>query len=220
MSEWPAAVLWDLDGTLIDTEPYWQQAEQRLAEIYGGEWRPEHSAHIVGMALLDAADYLRTALGLAAGREELCDHLVADVVECLRRHVPWRPGARELLAQLTDFGLPCGLVTMSYQRIVDPVVETLPDDTFAVVVTGDDVQRGKPDPEPYRTAAARLGLPAFRCLAIEDSINGARSAMAAGCPTVVVPDRVVMTPGEGRVIRDTLVGMDLPALRALQGCFG
>jgi HAD superfamily hydrolase (TIGR01509 family) len=133
----------------------------------------------------------------------------------VEKAVPWRPGAVELLAALTDTGTPCALVTMSYERFVAPILRHLPAETFRVVVTGERVARGKPHPEPYLTAAAALGLEPSQCLAIEDSGTGATSAEAAGCSVLVVQNHVVVPEGPRRVFRDSLVGLDVDALGAI-----
>jgi HAD superfamily hydrolase (TIGR01509 family) len=129
--------------------------------------------------------------------------------------VPWRPGARELLAALRTAGVPCALVTMSYQRFVAPILEHLPPETFRVVVTGDVLTNGKPHPEPYLTAAAALGVSAADCVAIEDSSTGVTSAEAAGCQVLVVPNHVTVATGARRIFRDTLVGLSLDDLSAM-----
>ncbi len=118
--------------------------------------------------------------------------------------MPWRPGAVELLGDLRAHGIRCALVTMSYRRFVAPILASLPEGTFEVVVTGDAVTRGKPHPEPYEKAAAILGVEPAHTLAIEDSNTGARSAEAAGCTVLVVPNHVPVLPGPRRVFRDTL----------------
>ncbi len=111
--------------------------------------------------------------------------------------------------------MPCGLVTMSYQRFVAPILEHLPPETFRVVVTGDQVDYGKPHPEPYLTAAAALGVEPEDCVAIEDSPTGATSAAAAGCQVLVVPNHVAVPPGERRTFRDSLVGITPTVLKTL-----
>jgi HAD superfamily hydrolase (TIGR01509 family) len=130
-------------------------------------------------------------------------------------HVPWRDGAPELLAALGEAGIPCALVTMSYRRFVGPMLAALPPDTFAAIVTGDAVSNGKPHPEPYLKAASLLRVAPEHCLAIEDSNTGARSAQAAGCTVLVVPNHVPVLPDVGRVFRDSLVGLDVEELRGL-----
>ena len=207
-----AAVLWDMDGTLVDTEPYWTVAELALAERYGGTWSAGRSLEVVGFDLLDAGRYMREHMGIDVEPEQIVEELLDSVVAQVRRAVPWRPGARELLAALRSDGVPCALVTMSYTRFVEPILAGLPADTFAAVVTGDTVDRGKPHPEPYLTAARLLDVLAGECLAIEDSDPGATSASAAGCTVLCVPLHVPIPPGPGRLFVDTLAGLD-PATR-------
>jgi HAD superfamily hydrolase (TIGR01509 family) len=203
----PAAVLWDMDGTLVDTEPYWIETEYAMAEKYGGTWSEEHALNLVGNALLESGVYIRVHMGIDLTPQEIVDELLDGVVERVRDSVPWRPGARELLADLRANGVPCALVTMSWQRFVAPILEHLPPDTFATIVTGDQVEFGKPHPEPYLKAAAELGVAPEDCLAIEDSNPGAKSAVAAGCVVLCVPNHVPILEGERRVFRDTLVGI-------------
>jgi len=209
----PAAVLWDMDGTLVDTEPYWVESEFELVEEHGGTWSHEHAMSLVGNDLLVSGHYIRKHSGIALEAAEIVERLLDRVVERVCREVPWRPGAWELLHDLRAQGVPCALVTMSYQRFVDPILSTLPSDMFAAVVTGDAVSQGKPHPEPYETAAAILGVDPRLTLAIEDSDTGARSAEAAGCTVLVVENHVPVLPGERRVFLDTLAGLttaDLP----------
>ncbi len=197
-------VLWDMDGTLVDTEPYWIEAEYDLVERHGGTWSHEHALSIVGSDLLDSGRYIREHGGIDLSPAEIVDGLLDRVVARVQQRVPWRPGARELLADLRSHGVRCGLVTMSYQRFVTPVLAGLPEGTFEVVVTGDTVANGKPHPEPYQTAAALLGVPAGDTIAIEDSDTGARSAEQAGCRVLVVPNHVPVPTTAGRAFVDSL----------------
>ena len=216
----PAAVLWDMDGTLVDTEPYWIATEYAMAEKYGGTWSEEHALNLVGNALLESGVYIRVHMGIDLTPQEIVDELLDGVVERVRESVPWRPGARELLADLRANGVPCALVTMSWQRFVAPILEQLPPDSFTAIVTGDRVEFGKPHPEPYLTAAKELGVASEDCLAIEDSNTGAKSGVAAGCVVLCVPNHVPILEGERRVFRDTLVGIttaDLAELSPLTG---
>ncbi len=209
------AVLWDMDGTLVDTEPYWIATEFAMAERYGGEWSEAHALELVGNDLLASGRYIKRVMGLSLSPQQIVDELLDGVVARVEVEVPWRPGARELLADLHAHGIPCALVTMSWQRFVDPILRRLPDGMFASVVTGDRVEFGKPHPEPYLTAAAELGLSPEDCVAIEDSNTGAKSAVAAGCTTLCVPHHVPILEGEGRVFVDTLVGLDTTGLARL-----
>lgn len=211
----PAAVLWDMDGTLVDTEPYWIATEYAMAEKYGGTWSEEHALNLVGNDLLESGNYIRVHMGIDRTPQQIVDELLDGVVAQVEVEVPWRPGARELLTDLHRQGVPCALVTMSWQRFVDPILARLPEDAFATVVTGDRVEFGKPHPEPYLTAAAELGLRPAQCLAIEDSNTGARSAVAAGCTVLCVPNHVPILEGEGRVFVDTLDGLDARSLDRL-----
>jgi HAD superfamily hydrolase (TIGR01509 family) len=202
-----AAVLWDMDGTLVDTEPYWIAVEQELVEAHGGVWSREHAMKLVGNDLIESGRYIREHGGVDLEPEEIVEHLLDGVVGHIQQSVPWRPGARALLASLRAEGMPCALVTMSYERFVAPVLAQLPKGSFDVVVTGDAVSHGKPHPEPYLHAARLLGVDPARCVAIEDSNTGARSAVAAGCLVLVVENHVPVAPGERRVFLPTLDGI-------------
>ena len=203
----PAAVLWDMDGTLVDTEPYWIAAEHAIVEEHGGVWSDEFAHQLVGNDLMVSAEFIRDNSPITWAPERIIDELLVRVTAQVREHVPWRPGARELLAALLEAGVPNALVTMSWRSLASAVVEALPDDTFAVVVTGDEVEHGKPHPEPYHAAARLLGVDARDCIAIEDSPTGVRSAVAAGVPTIAVPHVVPVPLTRGAV--------QLPSLRGL-----
>ena len=203
----PAAVLWDMDGTLVETEPYWVQAEYEIAAEHGGTWSDEHALNLVGNDLIDSGRYIREHAGIDLEPSEIVEKLLDKVVARIEQEVPWRPGAVELLADLRAHGVRCALVTMSYRRFVAPVLAALPEGTFEVVVTGDGVSQGKPHPEPYQKAAAVLGIDPTQAVAIEDSNTGARSAEAAGCRVLVVPNHVPVLPGERRVLVDSLEGL-------------
>jgi HAD superfamily hydrolase (TIGR01509 family) len=209
------AVLFDMDGTLVDTEPYWIAAEYRLVESFGGTWTDEHAHALVGNALITSAEYLREHGGVALPAEEIVERLLDEVVRATREAVPWRPGAVELLAELGSRGVPCALVTMSYDRLARVVLEQLPARTFGALVTGDQVADGKPHPEAYLTAAARLGVDPTRCVAIEDSPTGVASAEAAGCTVVAVPHNVPIEPAPRRRLVASLRDLSADSLSAM-----
>lgn len=209
----PAAVLWDLDGTLVDTEPLWMEAEHELADSYGKTWTQEDGLNLVGNSLIESGIYIQRRLEIDKSPEEIVDYLVETMARRLREEeIVWRPGARELIEALHDEGIPLALVTMSYAAIAEPIAETLP---FGAVVTGDVVTHGKPHPEPYLRAAELLGVEASECIAIEDSGTGANSANAAGCQVVVVPHFVNVPDASRRTQWPTLDGVTPDDLRAL-----
>jgi HAD superfamily hydrolase (TIGR01509 family) len=212
MNRPPAAVLWDMDGTLVDTEPYWIDAERRLVESFGNEW-PDHRAHaVVGFDLHDTARYMIEHGGIDWTPEQIIDWLLAEVIKGVERHIPWRPGARELLADLGAAGVPCALVTMSWRSFVEPVLAALPPGSFAAIVCGDEVANGKPHPEPYARGARLLGVDPADCVAIEDSPTGMASALAAGCRVIGVPNVRDLDPTPGALILPTLSGVGLDLL--------
>jgi HAD superfamily hydrolase (TIGR01509 family) len=209
------AVLFDMDGTLVDTEPYWIEAEYALVEAFGGTWTDAHAHALVGNALLTSAEYIREHGNVDLDPPEIVERMLDHVVLAAEAHLPWRPGALALLAEVRARGVACGLVTMSYTRLADAVVAGLPPGTFSTVVTGDQVLDGKPHPEAYLTAAVRLGAPPDRCVAIEDSPTGIASAEAAGCVVVAIPHAVPIDPADSRVIVESLTELSVDTLDAL-----
>jgi HAD superfamily hydrolase (TIGR01509 family) len=199
-----------MDGTLIDSEPYWIAAESELVASYGGSWSHEDALKLVGNPLIDSGRAIHAA-GVELAPEEIVEVLLDAVVAQTKRHIPWLPGARELLTALDSAGVPCALVTMSYARFADVVVGAS-EGALRLAVAGDDVSNGKPHPEAYLTAAERLAVPIGRCVAIEDSPKGIASAMAAGARTLGVVNQVPLEaqPGLSRV--SSLVGVSLDAL--------
>jgi HAD superfamily hydrolase (TIGR01509 family) len=209
------AVLFDMDGTLVDTEPYWIEAEYRLVAEFGGRWTDEHAHALVGNALIVSAEYLRDIGGVRLEPPVIVERLLDEVIASVERSMPWRPGAVELLTGLRDAGVPCAMVTMSYARLAATLVEKLPEGTFAAVVTGDQVMDGKPHPEAYLTAAERLGVDPAACVAIEDSPTGVASARAAGCVVLAVPHHVPIEPAPGLTFAESLAGLGVADLAAL-----
>lgn len=180
----PAAVLWDLDGTLIDSEPAWIDAERDLAQQYGVEWTDVDGLSLVGKGLLDSGRYLETR-GIPLEPEEIVSRLVSAVGIHLRSNIPWRPGARDLLQSVKDAGIPQVLVTMSYRSLAQIVIDAC--DFFSASISGDEVTHSKPHPEPYLLGAATIGVDITRCVAFEDSVPGTASAVASGATTIAVP---------------------------------
>jgi HAD superfamily hydrolase (TIGR01509 family) len=215
VTDLPAAVFWDMDGTLVDTEPYWIAAEHAIVEEAGGVWSDEYAHELVGNDLMVSAQFIRDNSPVDLDPVQIVDQLLERVIVQVREHVPWRPGALELLEALAAESVPSALVTMSWRSLADAVVGALPEGTFAAVITGDEVEHGKPHPEPYLAAARALGVEASECVAIEDSPTGVRSAVGAGVPTLAVPHVVPVPVIVGAVQAPSLRGLTPRDLRAL-----
>lgn len=176
-----------MDGTLVDTEPYWMAAETALVESFGGSWSHEQALQLVGNGLVDSAVILQNA-GVDMEADAIISLLTDGVQEALRvQGVPFRPGARELLLDLKSAGITTGLVTMSLRRMALSVVDLIEFDAFDIVVAGDDVSNPKPHPEPYLHAASLLEVDIADTLVIEDSPTGLRAGLAAGAVALGVP---------------------------------
>ena len=214
MSNAPAAVLWDMDGTLVDTEPYWFAAEYRLVESFGNTWSDEHAHAVVGFDLFDTAAYIIEHGGVGLEPKAVVDYLLDAVIQSCKEQLPWRPGARELLDELHSLSIPCALVTMSWRRFAEAVLAELPQDTFAATVFGDEVTHGKPHPEPYIAAATLLGVDPSQCVAIEDSPTGVASAHAAGCHVIGVPNMKPINAVDGVRIVSSLTDINAKSLWA------
>lgn len=202
-----------MDGTIVDTEPYWMVAEEALVGSFGGTWTPEDGLRLVGNGLDDSARILQEA-GVDLPVQEIIDRLSDRVMEQILVEVPWRPGARELLRGIREAGIPTALVTMSIGRMARQVADAVPFDAFDHVVAGDDVSRSKPHPEAYLAAADLLGVDIRDCVAIEDSAPGVASATASGATVVAVPHHVPLPADDAYVLWDTLAGRTLADLEA------
>jgi HAD superfamily hydrolase (TIGR01509 family) len=203
----PPAVLWDMDGTIVDTEPCWHEAEFALVEEFGGTWTQADALALTGTSIPASALILQAA-GVRLPAEEIVRRLLDHVVARVRSgDVGWMPGARELLAALRAQAVPTALVTMSFTVLADAVVDLLPQDSFDVMVTGDTVEEAKPHPEPYLLAAAELGVDPRHAIAIEDSAPGIASAQSAGVPVVAVSHAVTVADAPERIVLATLDGV-------------
>ncbi|WP_138316276.1 HAD family hydrolase [Rhodoluna limnophila] len=211
----PAAVLWDMDGTLVDSEHYWMKSERDLAAAHSREWSQQDGFDLIGMSLYDSSQVIKEKLDSSLHPHEIITRLTDGVREQLAVEVPWRPGAKELLLALREAGIKTALVTMSLHHMAQEVVDQIPFKAFDVIVGGDDVARGKPFPDPYLRAAELLGVDASDCVAIEDSNTGLRSAEAAGTKAIGVPNFIEIPHIPGRTIWPTLVGVTVDDLRNL-----
>jgi HAD superfamily hydrolase (TIGR01509 family) len=209
-------VLFDMDGTLVDSEKVWDVALRELARRAGGELSDSARRAMIGTNMGRTMQLMRDDLG-QPGRPEAPDveWLSGRVFELFRQGLVWRPGAYELLQAVRAAGLPTALVTSTGRTLVEVALDTLGRENFDVVVCGDEVRAPKPDPEPYRTAADLLGVPIEDCVAIEDSPTGVASAVASGAAVLAVPAELELPPTDGVRLLTTLEGVDLDYLSDL-----
>jgi HAD superfamily hydrolase (TIGR01509 family) len=210
-----AAVLFDMDGLLVDTEPLWFEAETEVMERLGGPWTTQDQAALLGGSMERSVGYLlaraTTPAPPAAVERWLMEGMLAGAKA---GRVTVLPGARELLAEVAAAGLPYALVTSSLRPFVEAVLAAT-GFRFPVIVCGDDVPVTKPDPAPYQLAAKLLDVEPGRCVALEDSPNGVASATAAGCLVVAVPSFVAVPAAPGRLVVSSLTDVSLGNVRAL-----
>lgn len=209
------AVLFDMDGLLVDTEPLWFETETEVMARLGAPWSKTDQERLLGGSMEHTVGYLLAKATRPAPPAEVARWMMDGM---LRRaaagRVVIRPGARELLAEVAAAGLPHALVTGSQREFTDAVIAST-GLTFTATVTGDDVSRPKPDPEPYLLAAKLLDAAPENCVALEDSPNGVTSATGAGCKVVAVPSLVPIPPAVGRLVVPSLSEISLAALEAL-----
>jgi HAD superfamily hydrolase (TIGR01509 family) len=209
------AVVFDLDGLLVDSEPVWYEVEYAAVERLGGQWSHEHQAACVGGTMDRSCAYIIELTGADIAVDELGAQLFDAMVQRFRDGLPLQPGALELLDKVAAAGVDVGLVTSSYRVLVDVALDTLGRDRFAVVVTGDEITHGKPHPEPFTTACAALGADPGRVVVLEDAMNGVLSAEAAGCVVVAVPSVAPIPATPRRPVVDSLLDIDVDWLLAL-----
>ena len=217
----PAAVLFDLDGTLLDSEDLWWEAECRVVSSWGGRWTREDQAHCLGGPLERVTAYMARETGSPHMPERIGAELLAEMESLLRSgDLQWRPGGLELLTECRAAGVPTALVSASHRRLLDAVAEAvahhpgMPDPAFDTTVAGDEVDQGKPHPEPYLEAARRLGVLIDDCVVIEDSPTGVASGQASGAFVLAVPHLVDIAPQERRHVIASLEGVTLDDVRA------
>jgi HAD superfamily hydrolase (TIGR01509 family) len=210
------AVLFDMDGLLVDTEGMWFDVEVAAMAELGFHLGPEHAERVVGGPMERTVAYLLEACGAEDLHPAVLEALIfTRMVEALRDGVCLQPGAKELLAEIAEHGVPTALVSSSHRVMMDAVLDSIGHRYFPVTVAGDEVTELKPSPEPYLIAAARLGVDPGWCVVLEDSPPGVAAAEAAGCVTVAVPSVTPIPSAHGRVVVTSLEELSLSRLRAL-----
>ena len=180
-------------------------AETELVRSYGGEWTVEDGLTVVGMGLWDAATIFQSR-GVELTTDEIVGWMTDRVLEQVTTEVPWRPGARELLFELRQAGIPTAMVTMSVRRMAERIADALGFVGFDVIVGGDDVSDPKPHPAPYLHAAELLGVDITECVAIEDSVPGLASAVASGAVSIGIPLQLPLEEAPTHILWSSLAG--------------
>ena len=213
----PDAVLWDMDGTLVDSEKLWTTSLHDTGRWLGGALSPAAREAVVGGDMPRTLATLFDDLGLPHDAERMAaaERFLNDrTAELFGGGLSWRPGAQEALRLLDHLGWPTALVTNTERALTEAALDSIGREHFAVSVCADEVPFGKPDPDLYLRAAELLGVAPARCLAIEDSPSGALAAQRAGAAVLVVPCDVPVPGGPGRVLRPSLVGLTRADLQA------
>ena len=217
-----SAILFDMDGTLVETEHYWGEALQALARRLGGELSDEGREGTVGTSMRTSMAVLDDDLGIRRTAEQWAadGRWVEDTTaRLMEAGIEWRPGAAGLLLAVRDAGLATALVTTTPRRLADLVLRSiradLGGDPFDVTICGDEVPARKPDPAPYLQAMDALGVDAVDCLVIEDSQAGVTAGLAAGAAVLGVPSLQPLVAAPGLVLLDSLVGLGVAELRSL-----
>lgn len=204
------AVLCDMDGTLVDTEPYWEEAKIRLATRYGIPFTAEDAAPLVGRSMMVTVQALQD-VGVPLSEEDILSALVDEVADRVSEGIPWIAGAQEFLERMAAASVLCALVTQAWAPVASHVVAAS-NGTLQVLVSGGEVSHPKPHPEPYLLAATKLGVDPRLCVAIEDSPAGVASAEATGAQVLVLPGMHPVDSGSHRHPIESLHGVDVEFL--------
>jgi HAD superfamily hydrolase (TIGR01509 family) len=201
-----SAVIFDLDGVLLDSEQVWDEVREQLTRERGGRWHENAQRDMMGMSSTEWSRYMRDVLGLPEPPEEISAEVVRRLEDRYLRELPLLPGAREAVERLAA-RWPLGLASSSNREIIDLVLEVsglAP--LFRVTVSSEEVPRGKPAPDVYLEAARRLEIAPERCAAVEDSINGIRSAKAADMRVIAIPNPHFPPDAESLALADVTLG--------------
>lgn len=218
----PAAVLWDFDGTILDTEPVWMASEIAYVGSHGATWTLDDASGYIGASWRTLGGALGQRIAEETGNPApdpwgIYQDLTARVIAGVRDgRAPLRPGAVTLLTALREVGIPCALVSSSSEELLRAGVETLPiDDPFQVLISGPMVEHGKPAPDSYLLAAERLRVPIDQCIVLEDSPTGCESGQRSGALVIGIPSAADLQPVAGQLRRESLTGLDVDELARL-----
>lgn len=209
------AVLFDMDGTLINSEPYWLIAETALMSRFGHTWTDLDQAHCIGGPLPKVGAYMAELSGGAADALFFETELVRLVAEEFSNGLEFMPGAEELVQELLMANIPLALVSASPRLLVNSAIALLPPGTFVTTISSQDVRVSKPDPESYLLAASRLGVDISQCLVLEDSKTGIDAGLASGAVVIGIPHIITYPPSRRLHIRSDLVGLTVQHLREI-----
>ena len=213
------AVVFDLDGVLVDSERLWDQARREVAIEHSGHWRADATAAMLGMSSVEWSEYMRDTLDVDLPAGQIVDLVVVNLLEPYRRGLPLIPGAREAVQRIGR-RWPLALASSAGRPVIDTVLAVAGlQHEFQATVASEEVSRGKPAPDVYLEAARRLGQPPAACAAVEDSANGIRSALAAGLHVVAIPNRDYPPPAsalaEAQLVIDSLADLTVERVEQL-----
>jgi HAD superfamily hydrolase (TIGR01509 family) len=201
------AVVFDMDGVLVDTEHLWDEVREQLTEDWGGRYTPEAQEAMMGMSSTEWSRYLHETVGLREQPETINAEVVRRMLARYETELPVIEGAPETVRRLAGAGFRLALASSSNRELIDAVLHRLDLATsFAVTVSSEEVARGKPAPDVYLEAAKRLGVDPSRCAAVEDSASGIRAAHAAGMCVVAYPNRHYPPSADALALADVVLG--------------
>jgi HAD superfamily hydrolase (TIGR01509 family) len=216
----PQAVIFDMDGLLVDSEPVWATAERAMLEARGKTWTAKIQNRLIGMRMADSVLGMIRAYSLPDPVKVIRDEIITSMVALVPENAPPRPGAAELLALLQAEGIPCAIASGSPMEIIEAVVTSRGwEGYFVHRCSGDEVPNGKPEPDIYLETARRMGADPAHILTLEDSVNGARAAVAAGMICYAVPDLSHTTHAAFESITPYVFDSLHEVVATLQGCW-
>ncbi len=203
----PAAVVFDLDGVIVDTEHVWDEVREELTRDWGGRYTPDAQRAMMGMSSTEWSRYMHDVVGLPQPPEEISDEVVRRLLARYAVDLPLIPGAVDAVRALRAAGLPLAVASSSNRPLIDAVLrEAGIAEAFTATVSSEEVARGKPSPDVYLEAARRLGVEPTACVAVEDSANGIRAAHAAGMRVIAFPNAVYPPPPDALALAAVVLG--------------